>query len=67
MTDKRAGLEQIGTTGAVIGSTEVGAATGHRETGDRIRREAVIGADGRAIKARRRCVGAERRIAISGL
>ena len=63
VTDKCAGLEQVGMPGAAARDTEIGAAAGQRKTGNRERREAIVRADRGAVDARGRGV-ASRAVAL---
>src|SRR5260370_12848621 len=66
--DEGAGLEQLGAPASQsIGDREIAAAAGKGKTGDSLRRQPVVGADGDATDAAGGGVRAERGIAVGGL
>src|SRR5260370_2928020 len=66
--DEGAGLEQVGAPASQsIGDREIAAAAGKGKTGDSLRRQPVVGADGDATDAAGGGVGDERGISVRGL
>ena len=63
VANEGAGLEQILAPGAEAADTEIGAAAGDREAGQRIARQAIVSANRNTERARGRIVRSERRIA----
>ena len=63
VADESAGLEQIRAAGAETRDAEIGAAAGERETGQRIAREAMVGAHGKTERTRGRVVRSQRGVA----
>ena len=67
MPHERAGLEQVGPSAAAVGDAEAGGAAGRRKTGNRKRREAIVGAYRGAGDAAGRAIRSQRRAAIGDL
>ena len=63
VANEGAGLEQIRAPGAETGNAEIGAAAGERKAGQRVAREAIVGADRKTERARGRVVRSERGVA----
>ena len=63
VANEGAGLEQVRAAGAETADAEIGAAAGERKTGQRVAREAIVGADRKTERARGRVVRSERGVA----